>query len=931
MSIFDRYDIDILAVNETWLRPGQEGRAPTVPGYRLRHICRPHYVCSGRGGGVGFYVRQGVKVCERPHSADPRFNIVEQMWLTLTLNGKKIAIGTAYRPPRLNLDLFLDAITDTVSSLGDVSHRILLGDFNVNLLNPNDSKTIKLNECLTCLDLSQLITSPTHFTDSSESLIDLVCADLAVKSITVASLGSSIIGHSVLVCEFKLKRNKFTPFISQSRSLKHLDYDKFQHDISLLDWSQWYNLPTLNAMVLTFNQKILSVLDFHAPVRYNVVRKPAHPWVTDTIKLMMQLRDDALHKYRKTKTDLSRQQYKEYKGLVIASLVQEKKCYFRHNIDEKINNPKLLWRNLHNTLIPFNKKRELPSDFSDPDVINSHFLNVPGNLVANNTYIAFFESNRYGDATFNIEQVSGDVISRLLSKLKSNAEGYDGISLKTLFLTLPHTLEFITGIINKSIESSVFPDVWKISTVLPLPKISNPVQIKDLRPISILPCLSKVLEKVVCLQLTEYLEGNGIFPDMQSGFRKGRSTTTALVDVTDNILADQDKGLCTVLVLLDFSRAFDAINTDLLIAKMKYYGFEHNTVLWFQSYLSNRKQFVKLTQNSGNHKTSALKPVTRGVPQGSILGPILFILYCADIVNCFQKCRYHIFADDVQVYISFPPENYESAIKILNEELSAVAMWADNNCLVLNPSKTKYMVFGTKKMKNLLPDTLNIAILSEPIDRVDVARNLGLNMDAALRFEKHIAETVQNCFYRLRVLYPIRPFISEDLRIRLTESLILSKLNYADIVYGPRLLARTNRLIQRVQNACARFCFSIPRRSHITPFLNEHYILKMKSRRKLHLASLLFGVIRTGHPAYLYNRLVWLNCRRLCSVQLATQQHRSASFRGSFRYAASKIWNNIPPPIRNSTSIYVFRKRLRQHLTDAQRELGNINIDMSYI
>lgn len=246
------------------------------------------------------------------------------------------------------------------------------------------------------------------------------------------------------------------------------------------------------------------------------------------------------------------------------------------------------------------------------------------------------------------------------------------------------------------------------------------------------------------------------------------------------------------------------------------------------------------------------------------------------------------------------------------------------------------MVLGSRRQLAKLPATFMVELMGKPIDRVYEARNLGLVMDKDLRFEKHIADSVRNCFYRLKVLYKMRPYLSETLREQLIESLVLSRLNYADTVYGPRLLARTDHLIQRVQNACARFCYKIPPRTHVTPFLNKHFTIKMKSRRKLHLACLLFGVIKFQKPDYLYNKLSWIagrrECgRRQCSQQLSSQPHSTAAFRGSFRYAASKVWNNLPPPIRAINTIGTFRRRLRRYLIDAQRKLDLIHLNLSLI
>lgn len=216
-----------------------------------------------------------------------------------------------------------------------------------------------------------------------------------------------------------------------------------------------------------------------------------------------------------------------------------------------------------------------------------------------------------------------------------------------------------------------------------------------------------------------------------------------------------------------------------------------------------------------------------------------------------------------------------------------------------------------------------IQIRDENVERVSEARNLGLIMDDKLQFEKHILNTSRNCFYRLKVLYQIRKFLNTDIRIKLCDSLVLSKFNYMDVVYGPRLLARTRQLIQRVQNSCARFCFPIPPRTHVTPYLNDAKMLKMDYRRKLHLASLLFGVIRNQVPPYLAAKLVWtrdVKCQKTRDrgALLHILRHKTHAFQGTFKYAASKIWNDLPPPLINLKSIKTFRTKYKAHLINLQ-------------
>lgn len=893
-----RQDVDVLAINESWLRAGEEGRAPTLPGYNFRHIPRPQGDRS-RGGGVGFYIKRHLNARTWPHPVDPLHKLVEQMWITFVLNGRKLAIGTAYRPPWMDVQLFLDAVSDSISSMRSYDNLVLLGDFNINLLNSGDTKTTQFNNFITCFGLTQLVSQPTHFTDTSQTLIDVVCTDMQANSTAIDHVGS-LYGHCLVVCNFNVKREKVKPYHVTYRPFKNICDKVLDVDLRSVRWNLITNLGNVNDMVTAFNQQVINLFNVHAPLKTTVIKAQSYPWITDTVKFMMRLRDSAAADFHKNQSDVKKQYYKDLKSIVNKALYFEKVAYFKHNINNKINEPKTLWKNLKNTVLP-RKNNELPIIFNNPDTLNKHFLDLPGTSGVTISQLTYFEFHKFNDSVFHLDTISSNQIIKVIKCIKSNAEGIDGINLNMLILTFPYTIDFITSVINTSILTSTFPDIWKLAVVNPLPKVSNPSMLTDLRPISILPCLSKIMEKVVCTQLTAYLENNNILPDVQSGFRKGRSTMTALLDVSDNILDAQDKGMCTLLVLLDFSRAFDCLNINLLLSKLSYYGFDYKTVKWFESYLHNRSQIVKVCCSDGSSHYSEKVQLTRGVPQGSVIGPLLFILYSADIRSHITHCKYHIYADDIQVYISCKPADIDSAIDKLNQDLTTIASWATENCLLLNPNKTKYLVFGSRQQLSGVSITADVELMNTPVERVYEARNLGLIMDCGLRYEKHIAAAIRSCFYKLKVLYTIRPYLSENLRCQLVESLVLSKLNYVDVVFGPRLLAKTKRLIQRVQNACARFCFNIPLRAHVTPFLNSHNILKMQHRRKLHLACLLFGVMKYKTPPYLFNKLccIKLRERRNCGIQLLTPRHASAAFRGSFRYAASKVWNNIPPPLRN--------------------------------
>lgn len=919
----DRHPVDILAINETWLAAGEEGRAPRVPGYRLRHVPRPPGERL-RGGGVGFYIRRGINVRTCTHPEAPP---VEQMWLSLVLNSIKIVIGTAYRPPWLDVDTFLDAITESVAAFSRFERIILLGDFNINLLQPEHIHVKKLSCFLNNTGLSQFIDRPTHFTDRCETLLDVICTNARCCDIAVNHI-HDLSSHAYITCTLDIRKNKPKAKWISYRPLKNIDRELFNEHLDLIDWTNFMSLSDVNVMVNTFNSYIAALFDTHAPVKKIKVKEQSYPWITPCIKKMMQIRDAARRRFHTSNLESHGNYYKDLKRLVVISIDNEKAAYFKQHINFNINNPRKLWKNIKITTYTDDSiTKDLPACFDNPDDINRHFLTLPGNDTASLSDLTFLEFHRYGDSTLALKPVNETIVLNIIRKLKSNARGIDDISLNMILLTLPQTLGPITSIINTSIENGVYPDIWKMAMVQPIPKKTHPNDMADLRPISILPILSKVLEKVVCFQMNNYLESNNMFPEFQSGFRRDHSTSTALIDVVDNIITAQDSGDATILTLLDFSRAFDTINTALLLSKMSYYGFDNKAIRWFNSYLTNRTQQVRLLKQDGSTVVSDALSVTRGVPQGSILGPVLFILYCADLTKSILNCKYHMYADDTQIYISFKPSEPEQAFNRMNEDLDRLAEWSIRNTLVLNPNKSKYMILGTSsqitKVENL---GCGVSIGSGPIERTKEARNLGVYMDDGLRFEGHLQRSVSACFYRLRVLYRMRKYIDVALRVRLCEALVLSKINYADVVYGPRLLARSERLMQRVHNACARFCFKIPPRSHVTPFLNNNNLLNMKMRRRLHLATLLFGVTTLQRPSYLFSKMKWqrdLSSRKhqlrgARPHHLQLPPYRTAAFRGGFKYAATKCWNNLPPPLYKSLSRHAFKCDYRRHLLRMQ-------------
>lgn len=909
----ERYKPDILALNETWLKDGQDICAPKIPGYHLKHNPR---VCR-TGGGVGFYVRRGVRARVIAHPPSP----LEQMWLELTLPGiGLVAVGTAYRPEAVTTDDAMDALNETISSLGHCKHLFVLTDLNIDLLKPDLPKAVDLHSFLSQLSLEQMVREPTRITATSSTLLDLVITDSSelCKAIKVYH-NNALSDHGMVVAEFTVKKPKEPKRFISTRSIARVNTDSFLLDLKSLPWHEVREGCGVNVMQTRFNALIVDLFNKHAPLKRVLVRPTPSPWLTDTVRKMMSLRNKALDRAHETKLESHWTYYKKFRNLVNDAIKKEKTAFFTFYVNRHNKNPMVLWKHLkRSALIGNHITCEIPQHLNHPEPINTFFINAPGDPHADKDLMTFYRTTKFGNGDFVINCCTAEQVRKIIRDIDTNAAGHDTLTAEMIRMTLSVTLPLITLIVNQSISSNVFPDDWKIGKIKPIPKGNTVEELKDLRPISILPVLSKVIERVVCTQLTEYLETQMILPNVQSGFRAGHGTETALAHVTDEILAESDEGNGTILVLLDFSRAFDCINTELLLSKMAYYGISASALAWFQSYLANRKQFVVVDDGEGNDIASRLQPISRGCPQGAILSPLLFVLYTADLRKRIKHCKVHLYADDTQLYFSFKPGNVDDAVAKINEDLDIIHTWARQNALVLNPNKSKFLVMGTAHQSHSI--ILNNPILkidNQRVEMVYIARNLGLTLDSQLRYEEHINSKIRNAFYRLKVLYKIRQFLTEEVRKVLTESLVLSLFNYCDTVYGPRLFVKSERAIQRVQNACARFCFDVPKRAHITPYLNEKNILKMHGRRKLHLACLIQKVVHREIPVYLYEKFKWSGATKQRSARLRYFNsiigftHKTVGFRGSFRFAAAKIWNDLPPPLRRKMSNTTFKEKVR--------------------
>lgn len=540
---------------------------------------------------------------------------------------------------------------------------------------------------------------------------------------------------------------------------------------------------------------------------------------------------------------------------------------------------------------------------------------MPSNSNNNTLILNKYENNKFPlvDAEFTFTEITSEVIDKIISKLKSTAKGSDGIELKMILLVTPFLSDHLAFLMNKCLTSGFFPSVWKDANIIPVPKVSNPSLISHFRPISILPTLSKILEKIVSEQVTVYINNFNILPPTQSGFRAQYSTSTALLKVTDDIFKETDLNNNICLILLDFSKAFDTLDHATLCTKLKYYGFSNTAVSFFNNYLSARRQRVVL-----NNESSHFIEMSRGVPQGSILGPLLFSIYTADFNEYLKYCQTHQYADDTQVYYSFNLQNLLSAVTKINDDLQIISEVSSAHSLILNEAKTELLVFGSKRVSVMNDPEFKIKLNGNTLVPGDCCKNLGLWIDNNLRFSKHVNHLVQKSFGKLKLLYTHKDFLSSDVKLKLCDSLILSALTYCDIVYWPALLNRDKVSLQMIQNQCLRFTYNLRKFDHISTSFVASKWLNLNERFNLHMSCSVFKILKYRTPEYLATKLVKNSDLHMRSTRhrdlFCIPKHSSAQFQRSFSYNAVKNFNALPENVKSLSSLTSFKKSIKNYL-----------------
>jgi len=714
----------------------------------------------------------------------------------------KFFIGSVYRSPSADAKVFIDEITKILNICKNTlsSHfTFILGDFNIDL-NKRSIDQVNLLDAFSNNGLSQIVTNPTRVTDSSATLIDLIFTNVSSMPYTTKVIEERVSDHYGIEVNVRLKSKMKKSREIKFRPLKKLDTEKFGTELleNFAKSDMPYNFDS-------FHSIFLNVLESHCPQKVSKSSKPYAPWIKEP-EIQNEIRCCRVLKrnYKKKPSDSVAKTTFRDSQRKISKLISTHQAQYLQKIS-KHEETKSLWKAI-NKLSHCQRATTLIT----PEAYNHHYTNnafLLTNRSPTSTEIIYSDIDASKDNHYCFEFYPTDAINVLneISLLKNDKMDNFGVSTTTIKRLRTILSPFLSDFINYSIASSSYPTALQVSQLRPIPKTtSSSIKASDYRPIAIQPTFSKVFEKVLLRQMGDFLDFHNVISTNQFGFRKGRSTESLLQKLYDKIRSNLHNGCLTIIVSLDLSKAFDTLDHSVLIRKLRKINFSKSAQLLILNYLRNRSVFTTI-----NNVDSSTSSIEAGVPQGSILGPILFNIYINDFICLFGAHSVFQYADDCQILLTFDKDcHFQEIIHEIKVTIETAQKWCEENALCLNKQKTQILPIFNKnsvfaKMPFFtMPSTssssspyssmsLSPPVLPDFINFTSSCKLLGIYFNYKLTWFDHFHEKnkqFQVLFHKFKHLFA-RYTRKVDWSIRFS---ILSKALVPNLTYCISLFHSTN-------------------------------------------------------------------------------------------------------------------------------------------
>lgn len=678
------------------------------------------------------------------------------------------------------------------------------------------------------------------------------------------------------------------------RDFRGIDYEELGNRSSMIPWDSIYFLPSVEEKVDYLQTNICGLYNDTVPLRTRRIDRRNKPWFNNNIRKSIDLRNRAYNKWKRFRLEVFHVIYRGLRNRVTTEIRKAKTSYYENKFSASINS-KSRWKVIREIGLT---DRDIPMEcVPDVNELNRRFLDIPappGNPDFYTGNDASPQERQLEFICFNNEDVFAAIY-----RIKSNSMGIDGVHPGFVKILLPYILPYITHIFNSIVTTSTFPTNWKYAKVLPIPKAG-----RDFRPIAILPFLSKVFERLIYDQMNMFISDNGLLTDKQSGFRSGLSCVSSLVKVSEDIRSRLDENRMVFLVLLDHSKAFDSVDHSVLLTKLgRMFHFSSSSIRLLGSYLQNRCQSVFF-----KGEISDIGTVSRGVPQGSILGPLLYTLYSNDLPDFLEFCDVHMYADDVQLYLGCNMKEIDECVRNINTDLSNIFDWAAVNGLCLNPRKSKCMLIHRRSQSTHFDGVIRLGDAS--IEMVDSARNLGITFDRHMTWTNHVVATSGRVYGMLRSLWCSQWFTPFSIRMLLAKTYLAPTL-----LYGCELFAfcgyNDRRRLNVTFNNIARYVFGLGRRDSVSAFSGQIYGVSFDNLLICRALIYLHKIVYTRCPSYLFEKLTFMRSSR--GHRIVQIRHRTHMSDYQFFINVIRIWNQLPLQLQTTSNASQFKKLLFNH------------------
>ena len=854
----------------------------------------------------------------------------ENSWIELDTGLQKYLIAAIYRHHNGKISHFTEKLQCSLEKIDPKLTAFICGDTNINILNQNDTHTSDYYTTMCSHNFIPHILTPTRISDHSATCIDHIFLRLPTKQIDCNVISGNIISditdhlpNFIMISHSKLTNTPNRPYV---RLFGDKNVNRFKEHMDNTDWDQLLQSEDIDISTNAFYNHIFKVYDLCFPlVRLSRQRAKDKIWMTQGLINCTKKKDNLYKRQLSKPTKENIDRYKKYRNILNSLLDQAEKNYYETKISDKKNGIKNFWKSFGPMLNPTKTKSysylpkllidkfEVTGDQNIADEMNNYFCNVGKNIHSKLSNVSgHFNSylkNKIKD-TFFLSAVTEIDIHRELSKLNENkSSGPDNLKPKLAKLCKDQFVKPLTLLFNKSIKNAAYPSEFKLAKVIALYKKNSRMLPSNYRPISLLNCFNKILERVIYNQMMKFIDKHKILYINQYGFRAGFSTTLALIDVIDTIKFALDRNEYAIGIFLDLEKAFDTIDHNILLNKLEYYGFRGHVNTYIKSYLNNRKQYTRV-----NDKESKYQHICYGVPQGSTLGPLFFLLFINDIPNSMTNCVGKLFADDTSLILHH--KNIDILIENAEISLKDISQWFKLNKLSVSLSKSTFLLFHNRQ-KNSCVNLQSLKVDNDYIPRCKHVKYIGLHLDENLSWNFHINELCNSLTKYFSVFYYIRNFANKRLATTIYYACIYSKISYGIEIYGTAGNAKLNK-IQILQNKLMKL---LTKRDYLEPTNQLHAelnILKVKDIHRHKTLQFVYNCISGNQIATFFNYFSTRETQNQLQLRNRNELNRRAIRteigRSTVQHTGATLWNDIPNNVKESNSIHIFKNRLFNEL-----------------